>query len=529
MASMRLFILSILLACSLAEAAMGVGGGSWDWDSGSGGGGGSFSPGAILVIILILVAFYMVRANSGGGQNDFKFDPSPISNTELHPSWRMKGISGSAAAEELERKLESVFVAIQTAWSDGSMDPARAVLSDGDYHRFQLQLRMNALQVIRNTVENPALLQATLVQERTFGKYLSADFLMEGSAVDSTLRLDTGELIRGGNSIRFNEVWSFTRLANVSGEALKTMAGCPKFGASLSNSGGTHCSQCSALLNSGELDWVLAEITQPIEWRKREDGSLWEFYDRLPALSGKDAAAWLSLQELEDRASVVFIRFHADQVQDQVKAFIRVKFSGSELPETQVSNRERYLVFSKALKAGIGKAGLSSLSCPNCAAPIGTSDQARCVYCAVELASPETGWTLCGYGGAEVLDVTPVKPSVVFEAVGADRAFRALATLAKADPELAEKAGPMLRAFGLYRGNKLGELASILDTAGELPGGADVPLGDREARTFYRELHDWSFRTPMHHSIATALLNSFALQYALGESETRMAQDASLP
>lgn len=572
----QVLILFILLACSLAGAVAGGGGdyvpsfdgggssgggSSWDWGSGSGG-GGSFEPVSSLVFILIFVVIYMIKANSGTGKDEFKFDTSP--NPDLNPSWRLKSVPGSTVTEELKLKLDTVFVAIQKAWSDGSMDPARAVLSDGVYHRFQLQLRMNAAQGIRNTVADPVLLNATLVQERVFGRYHSADFLMEGSAVDSTLKVDTGELLRGGNLIRFNELWSFTRLANIPGEALKSLANCPKCGAALSNSGGTHCSHCSALLNSGELDWVLAEITQPIEWRAQGESPLRKFYDQLPDLSGVDAAAWLSPQELEDRASVVFIRYQTalqdgsftslipfatpevrsamkarggrplfrlavgavellrfQVVQDQVKAFIRVKYSGSELPDILGTNRERFLAFSKALTAGVGKACLSSLSCPNCAAPVGTSDQARCAYCAVDLASPDTGWTLCDYGGPEVLSPAFGEPQKVDDSVGRDRAFHALAVLAKADPTLARTAVPVLHAFGLQKGMKLGELASILDRPDEGTGGRPIDLDAQEARSFYRDLDAWSHRTPMHRPIAMSLARAFASQYGVVESGMR--------
>jgi tellurite resistance protein len=179
------------------------------------------------------------------------------------------------------------------------------------------------------------------------------------------------------------------------------------------------------------------------------------FYARLPALpgagGGADAKAWLSPQELEDRASVVFIRYQSAlhkgnlaalnmfatpellkslggtaaekpqyrlavgavdvqgfaESQGLVKAWIRIRFSASENRDGESRFQERILVFSKSIHAAGGKGDLSCMSCPSCGGPIGSSDQAKCAYCENILSSPAANWVLSEYGGMELLSRLP--------------------------------------------------------------------------------------------------------------------------
>jgi tellurite resistance protein len=304
---------------------------------------------------------------------------------------------------------------------------------------------------MRNRVESPALLSARILGEDTFGRYVSIDFLIRGRVIDTDRRLDTDAVIRSGGANTFEEIWSFTRLARSADapdrEGAQASGNCPKCAAPLSDAGGSRCGNCGAVLNSGAYDWVLAEITQAEEWVSGNRNDLQPYYARLPAIAGTDSKDWLSPQELEDRASVVFIRYQSAlhkgslaaltmflapellrrlsgesrerplfqlavgavdllafaEAQGMVKAFIRVKYSGSERPDREGVFQERYLVFSKAADAGTGKANLSCMTCPNCGGPIESSDQAKCAYCENILSSPAANWVLTEFGGRELL------------------------------------------------------------------------------------------------------------------------------
>jgi len=62
------------------------------------------------------------------------------------------------------------------------------------------------------------------------------------------------------------------------------------------------CETCSALLRSGEHDWVLVEVTQASEWHPHSP----EAIRGVPEMRAKDPG--FSVQHLEDRASVMFWR-----------------------------------------------------------------------------------------------------------------------------------------------------------------------------------------------------------------------------
>lgn len=427
--------------------------------SGGGGSGGSLSfPQIVLILIVILVIYYL-RKKLGDRTKEKGFratlDPG------MQQSLRAAPPVATPASLALQAKLGQVFVAIQNAWSRGDMGPVRAVISDGVFHRFQIQLEMNKMQGIRNLAERPQLTGARLLKEERFGKYLSVDFLVRGRVHDRDVGAEGGATVSDNGSEEFEEIWSFTRLAEgamgeppladggdaSSPQVLKALANCPKCAAPLSDAGGSRCGNCGAVLNSGAYDWVLAEITQAEEWAAGNRAELEGYYSALPVAAGTDARAWLSPQELEDRASVVFVRYQSalhrgnlsslalfaapellqrlsgpgkepplyrlavgavdlsgfSAVAGLAKAWIRVKFSGARRPADEPEHQERVLVFSKSLDAAMGKNALSSLSCPACGGPLESTDQAKCAYCGAVLASPETNWVLCDYGGNVLL------------------------------------------------------------------------------------------------------------------------------
>ena len=422
----------------------GGGGSSFHSQGGSSGGSGSFS-GLILMLFFGILVYYIWKKIEGQKKlQGFK----DTLNTDFQSSLRKRIPTGSPEALRLKEKLEEVFVSIQKAWDKGKMDSVRSILSDGVYHRFQIQLEMNKFQGMRNKVEQPTLLESKILGEETYGHYSSIDFLIRGRVVDSDIGLSDSSLIRGGTATVFEEIWSFTRLADAQvTDPLGSLASCPKCAAPLSDAGGSRCGHCGTVLNSGAYDWVLAEITQAEEWAVVDRRNLQQYYSELPTVPGEDVKAWLSPQELEDRASVVFIRYQsalhkknlgpmnifvtpkllsgwnagqADlpqynlalgavdllgfaESQGMVKAWIRVKYSASSKAADEAQFQERILIFTKAIEGRIGKGNLSCMSCPSCGGPIESSDQAKCAYCENVLSSTSANWVLSEYGSTILL------------------------------------------------------------------------------------------------------------------------------
>lgn len=432
----------------------GSGGGSsfHSYGSGYSSGGGSFSFSSLITLLIIAFVIYYIWKKSQSAQVGKQFQQTL--DPELQSHLQRPAPVGSAQALQLKEKMSEAFVAIQNSWSKGSMDAVRAFLSDGVYHRFQILLEMNKLQGLKNQIEQPTLLEAKILGEETFGRYTSVDILIRGRGVDKDISLENGKIISqndngmGGSASVFEEIWSFTKLTDApQKDALQTLHSCPKCAAPLSDSGGSRCNHCNAILNSGAFDWVLSEITQVQEWAVVDRRNLQDYYAKLPETPGLDAKGWLSPQELEDRASVVFIRYQSalhknklsdlnnyvaaelfpklksapfsqplfhlalgavdllgfGEVEGMVKAWIKIKYSGSPDKNAEGEYQEKVLVFAKSIAAASGNSDLSSMSCSNCGAPIESSDQAKCAYCDNIFTNIATNWVLVDYGNTDLL------------------------------------------------------------------------------------------------------------------------------
>ncbi|MFO0618910.1 MAG: hypothetical protein U0414_40350, partial [Polyangiaceae bacterium] len=83
------------------------------------------------------------------------------------------------------------------------------------------------------------------------------------TGLDYTVRAAGGELVSGSRTAerRYSEYWTFIRSRATTGRA-RTAPECPRCGATLAISMAGTCNYCSAKVNSGEFDWVLARIEQ---------------------------------------------------------------------------------------------------------------------------------------------------------------------------------------------------------------------------------------------------------------------------
>jgi uncharacterized membrane protein YebE (DUF533 family) len=235
----------------------------------------------------------------------------------------------------------------------------------------------------------------------------------------------------------YTEIWSFLRRPGArtlaAGGALEGQ--CPSCGAPLPAGQATRCEHCQALVNSGEHDWVLAEITQPVEWRPSSTGAV-PGLDRLRA-----ADPGFSRQGAEDRASYVFWRWvealvlgKADPLAKCATAGFRQQTAAqagsgpAALFKTAVGSvdllacepgapgsRDRFhakVLWSSARSnaaapapaanvvtlsrrhGATGGDGLSYARCGACQGPLTENDSPRCEYCGADLAAGDAEWVL---------------------------------------------------------------------------------------------------------------------------------------
>jgi RNA polymerase subunit RPABC4/transcription elongation factor Spt4 len=124
------------------------------------------------------------------------------------------------------------------------------------------------------------------------------------------------------------------------------------------------CKNCKSIINSGEYDWVLSEITQIEEWKPDNKNDV----------------------NLKEYAKVTDIdSFH--------KAKVLVLWSGASSPSSEPVHQRHILHLS--IRVGTEKkSGLSENSCETCGAPLPESDSLTCEYCGDSVPKTVADWLL---------------------------------------------------------------------------------------------------------------------------------------
>jgi uncharacterized tellurite resistance protein B-like protein len=339
------------------------------------------------------------------------------------------------------------------------MSPVRLFLSDGLFRRFFSQLSIMKHQGIQNAMADHTIVKTRIHAVECDTHFDTIHVAIEASArdveVSASLSLEEAAAKAAkAPKETYTEIWSFLRRPGA-----KTLEGagavegvCPNCGAEVRLGQATKCAYCDALINSGDYDWVLAEITQPIEWRASSTGTV----PGLKELTASDPH--FNRQAAEDRGSYLFWRWIESLVTADAKPLSKcaieslytetakhVKAEPSALFKTAVGSvdliacevngeGERDRVHIKVLwssarssredpapsvnvltlcrKTGAsGPGGLSYARCPVCQAPLEENDRATCDYCDANLASGNADWVLESVQRPEEL-VVPASPAI---------------------------------------------------------------------------------------------------------------------
>ena len=317
----------IALSCAEVWARAGGGGGyggggGFSGGGGSGGGGGLFyvliwlclrNPLIGIPLLLIVVAFFVFGGRKAKShhvtrtirrgrqkQAERRFTAGQEAILAHDPAFDMP---------HLQERVAKAFGKIQIAWSEQKLNSVRAFISDGIHERFSLQIGMQQAEGFRNIMENVRVRQCEPVAIYSTEQFDTIHFRIHASADDHKVSLESGGKIPGsGNSGAFTEFWSFHRRPGAKSLSSDgTIEGnCPRCGAPLEVVDVARCESCGAQVNSGEFDWVLAEITQEQEWQVPGAET------RLPGIAElRQRDPGFNIQHIEDRVSVMFYRLRA--------------------------------------------------------------------------------------------------------------------------------------------------------------------------------------------------------------------------
>ncbi len=490
----RLLFLTValfILACDIAMARAG-GGGGFSGGGGGGGGSGDGDGGAGIIIYLLIrliVEHPLVGIPVAGAVIYFMY-LSSRKGASAHMSHTIRRGAAIGRSMRLQEGLDQIrrrdpaftpeafaercrnlLPAVQYAWSAQEMSPVRHFLSDGVFERFALQIEIQRGSGIRNQMSAVQVLEARLIDAESDELFDTLHLAITAAAVDQTVDLASGKRLQGATAPdRFTEIWSFLRRPGA-----KTLARpgllegyCPNCGTQLKLSTSITCESCQALINSGEYDWVLSEITQQEVWSPRTAHSI----QGLAEMRRLDPG--FNVQAIEDRASAIFWhhraaeffgresylkavalpqfiagernawqpdeqgrhRFYADaavgQVDvaevipggtadnlDRVRVFVKwsahrelAKVPGLFVPDWSRSRflQQDYTLVRKRGVQSAQSAALTSQHCPGCGAPQVAESNGECRYCGLTQNDGSTGWVLESVSPTRGFAQAPMQP-----------------------------------------------------------------------------------------------------------------------
>jgi len=426
-----------------------------------GGGSGCGGMGLLVVLGIIIVLVYFYYSSQQERMKRVRATIASERSTADQGLAALRSQDPEFEPQAFAERTRTVVKKVNETWLAGDMGPARQIISDGVYVRFTTQLALLHADGLRNAMADWRVISAEILAAESDPMWDTIHMKIVCAARDLDLpqnltQEQSKKRLSAAPLDEYEEVWSFVRRRGKhSKKGVPALEGhCPNCGADMPRSEVVKCEYCQALVNSGEHDWVLAEITQPEEWRPGaalgEVPGLFELRQRDPSVSR---------QELEDRASVVFWKWVEARSTGKIEKLARfcirpptdagnaaelgLGTNPAKLRQVAVGSAELKLasiaadsssavieirwsasvdgaepafdihefVLSRSTGA-VSKRGLSSLDCPVCGGQLAASDATTCSYCGTTLYGGKHEWALAavrrgelppdeGFGGGE--------------------------------------------------------------------------------------------------------------------------------
>jgi predicted lipid-binding transport protein (Tim44 family) len=409
------------------------------------------------VIIVVVVAHRLSNAGNGS--------PSGPPQRPREPINRPDGLEAFLAANPgfdpgaFAARVPAAFMKIQQAWTEQDLSRVRRFISDGMYQRFATQFRMMGLLRQRNLLDEVQIHGVRPVAFRIDGAYDVIDVWIS-AAMDDLFACELDPSMNSQGNEPFVEYWSFIRKRGARNSRFDIFAdhSCPACGAGLPENLGElcRCGHCQVLVNSGEFDWVLAEITQEADYGA---GSRMASLVTADLKTAIDTVAPecpdFSRQLVEDKASNAFMqlmtahatrnpalvrRFVDDQLFGAISAAMpdrNIIFNRLYLNESVLLNMTRHgakhrlaiglsasmqrvellsprhlalldaeeqrrdfiLTLERDVDAVAEKGSLYQHQCATCGGAVGDTLDVTCQYCGSALNSTRHEWIVCGFEG----------------------------------------------------------------------------------------------------------------------------------
>lgn len=445
-----------LLARAGGGGGRSSGGGSFSGGGGgfssSGGSGGSMSPEGMVLFIIIFIIFSIYSSAKAKNAEKKAF----LANfPDGDNGGRQKGLAEFKAQNQtfsettFKHKVKRAFSAIQDAWSNQDLTDVRRFLSDGVWQRFNVQFTMMKELQQKNELSNLDIKNVFIDSVESDGAFDVIHVGIEATLTDKFLcQLDP--TLNSGGYEHFVEYWSFIRKRGVEGKDIYSVTNCPGCNAPLGDTltEVAICPYCSAVVNSGEYDWVLSEITQAEDYTrgimlqkqqnlhekqqelvaKYSDFSVQQIEDRvsngfMQILAAKalkeparvrrfvsDALYEAKLQDEINDFDMLYNRLYtndvsllaASQMDDRQLLYVGVTYSAQRVRKTAKGivridgavHTMREVVRIERSGSGESSGQLYMHRCSNCGAPVLDTLNVTCQYCQATLNSTDKEWII---------------------------------------------------------------------------------------------------------------------------------------
>jgi predicted lipid-binding transport protein (Tim44 family) len=282
----------------------GGGGGHSGGGFHSGSGSSSGSPVVGFIIFVIILIVVINAAKKKNLSNNFQMlGPKPLNKVSGYDDFLKNNPDFNI--DEFYGKVKKAFTEVQAAWGKGDIQSVRRFISDGVYQRFNTQLKMMAVLKQKDIISNIAVENTYIDRSETDGAYDILHVGIRAGMSDQFVCATMPELNSPGGYESFTEYWSFIRKRGKERKDIYSTNNCPNCAAALPEKMGDsgRCQYCGTFVNSGEYDWVLAEITQQDDYlysafASKKTSNLSE---KIKELIGENAD--FAVEEIEDKAS----------------------------------------------------------------------------------------------------------------------------------------------------------------------------------------------------------------------------------
>jgi hypothetical protein len=457
---------SLLFPLFAFARAGSAGGGSSSFSGGGGSssGGGDISfifdliwiliqlgPIGYVILFLLAAAAYYVLTHSNlgvGGHEEIVFRPSAALQASIGS--RFATSFPNESYTDFQAKVSQAFVSVQAGWSAQTVAPMRRFITDGVYQRFHAQFTMMKLLEQANPITQVHVISVQAAKTGSDGAYDFVDVMIQASANDQFVSRKFPQLNSPGGVETFTEFWTFLRRTDHRpGKDIYRSEACPQCGAPLTQKlmETARCPYCNVYLNSGEFDWVLAEITQSNDYgipalmgsqkadpaeplrildpafcaKQLEDKATNAFMEVLigtslgkPELVKRFAtdAAYAQMQLAWPKSHMAFDRLYTRAVDllsarvegTSAKAWVAVRYAFHRVdldhPVAPESDDPlsvlKVLALTRDYSGGVPKGSVYAGSCPHCGAPQKDNLSPLCDHCSQPLNDQKLEWIVEG-------------------------------------------------------------------------------------------------------------------------------------